>query len=270
MKLAFLADLHFGSVPPGLADQLRETIELEKPDLAVIAGDLTLRARRSEFEAAQKWLASLSTPALILPGNHDLPYWNLLQRFADPFHRFHKAANTETLMPVAEMAGGFVLGFNTTRSWQPHLRWQEGVARRRDILAARQILAAVPSSCFKAVAAHHPLISIAGMPRVRPVRMAGMAIEAFGEAGADLVMTGHTHRSFAVEIEAGERSLIAVGAPTALSKRMRGEANGFWIIDAEAGAIRCTLFLWTNAGFAPVDERIFLARQRGHCSKCEV
>jgi 3',5'-cyclic AMP phosphodiesterase CpdA len=266
MKLAFLADLHFGSVPLGLAEQLSEAIELEKPDLVVIAGDLTLRARRSEFEAAKRWLASLAPPALILPGNHDLPYWNLLQRFADPFHRFHKAAGTETLMPVAEEAGGFVLGFNTTRSWQPHLRWHEGVARRRDIIAAKQILSAVPNSCFKAVAAHHPLIPIAGMPRVRPVRRAAMAIKAFGEAGVDLVMTGHTHRSFAIEIEAGGRPLIAVGAPTALSKRMRGEANGFWIINAKDGTICCTLWLRNGAAFAPASEKIFERKPCGEYS----
>jgi 3',5'-cyclic AMP phosphodiesterase CpdA len=160
-------------------------------------------------------------------------------------------------MPVAEEAGGFVLGFNTTRSWQPHLRWQEGVARRRDIIAAKKILSAVPNSRFKAVAAHHPLVPVAGLPRVRPVRKAAIAIKAFGEAGVDLVMTGHTHRSFAIEIEAAGKPLVVIGAPTALSKRMRGEANGFWIIGAAHETINCKLWLKTGARFAPASETVF-------------
>ncbi len=187
MKLALAADLHFGSVPEGLADQLREAIELEAPDLVVIAGDLTLRARRSEFAAAKQWLASLTPPALVLPGNHDLHYWNLVQRFANPLGRYRQALNEETLMPIVEAAGGFVLGFNTTRSWQPHIRWQEGVARRRDIAAAKDIVSAVPNSRFKAVAAHHPFMRVTGRPRTRPVRRASKALRAFSECGVDLL-----------------------------------------------------------------------------------
>ncbi len=176
MKLALAADLHFGSVPDGLATGFDEAIEREAPDLVVIAGDLTLRARHSEFEDAKQWLASLTRPALVLPGNHDLHYWNLVQRFANPLGRYRQALNDETSMPTAEAAGGFVLGFNTTRSWQPHIRWQEGVARQRDVMAAQNILKAAPNARFKAVAAHHPFIRIPDRPRTRPVLGASQAL----------------------------------------------------------------------------------------------
>ncbi|MFY9874471.1 MAG: metallophosphoesterase, partial [Rhodomicrobium sp.] len=120
MKIALAADLHFGSVPEGLAEELRALIDGQKPDVVVIAGDLTLRARRREFEQAKVWLSAFEAPTLVLPGNHDLPYFNLVQRFRNPFHRYRHAANGTGLMPVIEREDGMVLGLNTTRPWQPH------------------------------------------------------------------------------------------------------------------------------------------------------
>lgn len=257
MKIALVADLHFGSVPEGLSDLLGETIEGEKPDLIVIAGDLTLRARKREFRQAASWLEALKAPILVLPGNHDLPYWNLLQRFADPFGRFRHAAAAKTLMPIYEGAGGYVLGFNTTGSWQPHLRWQEGVARRTDIIAAKLALDAAPPQTFKAVAGHHPFSRVPGIPRARPVRRAAAALQAFASAGVEVLLSGHIHLSFAVEVEIGSKRIVSVGAPTALSSRMRGEANGFWIVEEDGGAIFCRLWLRGGKGFAEANSKSF-------------
>ncbi len=251
MKIALAADLHFGSVPEGLAEELRAVIEAEKPDVVVIAGDLTLRARRREFEQAKVWLSAFETPTLVLPGNHDLPYFNLVQRFSNPFHRYRRAAGGNGLMPMIERRDGIVLGFNTTRPWQPHLRWQEGTARLRDIEAARAALSSAPAGRFKAVAAHHPLMKVPGFPRAEPARRAKLALSAFAECGVDLVMSGHIHQSYAIETEVAGQPMLAIGAPTALSSRMRGEANGFWTIEAGGAAIDCTLWLRDERTFQP-------------------
>ena len=261
MKIALAADLHFGSVADGLAAALRAAMQSESPDVIVIAGDLTLRARKSEFEAARAWLSSLKAPALVLPGNHDLPYWNLLQRFRYPFHRYRAAANAADLMPAFECGGGMVLGFNTARSWQPHLRWQEGAARLRDIEAARTALCAAPAGRFKAVATHHPLARVPGFPRAEPVRRAAPALNAFAECGVELIMSGHIHQSYAVESEAEGRRMLMVGAPTALSSRLRGEANGFWIIHVSEAAIECCLWLRAELRFKPACKKVFSRRQ---------
>ncbi len=260
MKIALAADLHFGSVPEGLAAELRAAIEAQEPNVIVIAGDLTLRARRREFEEAKTWLSSLSAPTLVLPGNHDLPYWNLLQRFRNPFRRYRRATSAATLMPVIEREDGMVLGFNTTRPWQPHLRWQEGTARLRDIEAARAALSSAPAGRFKAVAAHHPLMKVPGFPRAEPVRRAGLALKAFADCGVHLIMSGHIHQSYAIETEVEGRAIVSVGAPTALSSRLRGEANGFWMVDANETAIDCTLWLRDEARFQPRAEKSFLSQ----------
>ncbi len=257
MRIALAADLHFGSVPEGLADELREELERQNPEIIVIAGDLTLRAKRKEFEEAAVWLRSLAPRPLVIPGNHDLSFWNIIRRFAYPFHRYRTAAGMSTLMPVIERRGGMVLGFNTTGSWQPHLRWQEGVARRSDIEAAKDAFSSVPADRFKAVAAHHPFLKVSEVPRARPVRRARLALRAFAEARVDLIMSGHTHQSFAIETAIEGWPIVAVGAPTALSTRMRGEPNGFWIIDAHPLKITCSLWLRNGAKFALDAQKIF-------------
>ncbi len=257
MKLVLVADLHFGSVPEGLAEALAQAIAHEAPDVTVVAGDLTLAARRTEFDQAARWLRMLSAPVLVVPGNHDLPYWNLIRRFADPFHRYRMAAEAETLMPVIRLGDGVVVGFNTAISWQPHLRWQEGVARRRDILAAKTVLSTVFAPQIKAVAAHHPFFALPAQPRARPVRRAQQAVAAFAEAGVELLMSGHTHLSFALEHRIASRRIVTVGAPTALSTRRRGEANGFWVIVAGADEIRCSLRLLAGGRFEESVHNVF-------------
>jgi 3',5'-cyclic AMP phosphodiesterase CpdA len=264
MKIAFAADLHFGSVPEGLADELMTLIGAQKPDVVVIAGDLTLRARRREFEQARIWLSAFEAPTLVLPGNHDLPYFNLVQRFHNPFHRYRHAANGGGLMPMIERGDGVVLGFNTTRSWQPHWRWQEGTARLRDIEAAKMALSPAPADRFKAVAAHHPLLKVPGFPRAKPARRAKLALSAFAECGVDLVMSGHIHQSYAIVAEVEGWPMLAVGAPTALSSRKRGEANGFWMIEALKAKIDCTLWLRGQVSFQPEPARSFPRKRKGN------
>lgn len=249
IKIALLADLHFGSVPEGLAAALRDELEEARPDLAIIAGDLTLRARPAEFAAAQEWVKALTPPVLILPGNHDVPFFNLLQRFADPFGLFVQSTGA-ALMPVFEENQCFILGFNTTGSWQPHLLWQEGVARRRDMQAAAERLDAAGAAKFKAVAAHHPFFTVPKVPRARPVRRAGQALDIFARRGVELIMSGHTHQSFAQPVQHGGARLLALGAPTALSNRRRGEANGYWLIGVSDDAFDLSLRLRGETHFS--------------------
>lgn len=56
--VAHISDLHFGRVDEGLLDPLRRALEGVAPDLLVISGDLTQRARAKQFEAARAYLAS--------------------------------------------------------------------------------------------------------------------------------------------------------------------------------------------------------------------
>jgi 3',5'-cyclic AMP phosphodiesterase CpdA len=248
-RIALIADLHFGSVPPRLAEQLAGDLGRLQPDIIIVAGDLTMRSTRIEFADAKSWLGGLKAPLLILPGNHDLPMWNIFERFTNPFARYSRASGS-TLMPVFEDAQSFILGLNTTANWQPNLRWHEGTARRRDVAAARLLLAQAPPEKVRIVATHHPLSLIEGFPRSRPVRRAARAMAMLAEQKVAMMLSGHIHQTYAVALKQPAGTVIAVGAPTALSTRMRGEPNGFWLIEIGPERFRLTLHSYDGAGFA--------------------
>jgi 3',5'-cyclic AMP phosphodiesterase CpdA len=239
-RLALLADLHFGSVPPGLTETLKTALKAAAPDVIVVAGDLTMRSRRREFTDAQAWLKTLAPPLMLLPGNHDLPFWNIFERFSSPFARYAKATGSP-LMPVFEDECCFILGLNTTASWQPHWQWQEGTARRSDVLAAEKLLAAVPEDKVRVVATHHPLFTVEGLPRARPVRRFANAIRMLARQNVEMLMHGHLHQQYAMPMRMGAKEFLTIGAPTALSSRVRGEPNGFWVIDITTDCFVLTL-----------------------------
>jgi predicted MPP superfamily phosphohydrolase len=78
--IVHLSDLHFGRLDPELPSTLQRAVVEAAPDLVVVSGDLTQRARVAEFKAAARFLEGLPAPQLTVPGNHDVPLYNLLQR----------------------------------------------------------------------------------------------------------------------------------------------------------------------------------------------
>lgn len=253
-KFSLISDLHFGAVPDGLAAALIEDLAVGEPRLVVIAGDLTMRARSREFEAARDFISALGLPLIVLPGNHDLPHFNLWERFTQPYRRFADLAQA-VINPVHDAGHVVIAGLNTTRSWQPHPLWQEGVVRPRDALAAAQTFEKRPASVFKAVVTHHPLVRAQGLSHLaRPALGARRAVKILIEAGAALFMSGHVHRSYCQEWLVGGRRLLAVGAPTALSTRLRGEENGYWAISVDGGAVTLSLRRRQGSQFHAVKE----------------
>jgi 3',5'-cyclic AMP phosphodiesterase CpdA len=260
-RIAFIADLHFGSVLPLLAEQLTFDLGRIQPDLIIVAGDLTMRSTRSEFADAKLWLEGLKAPLLVLPGNHDLPVWSLFERFTNPFARYSRASGSK-LMPVFEDGQSFILGLNTTASWQPSLRWQDGTVRRRDVAAAHLLLAQAPPDKVRIVATHHPLLPVEGFPRARPVRRAARAVAMLAGEKVEMLLSGHIHQTYAVILQRPGGTVIAVGAPTALSTRMRGEPNGFWLIEVLPERFRLSLHSFDGAAFTAAGAPVEFDRRR--------
>src|SRR5690606_12450202 len=106
-KLLHLTDLHFGAERQTLTEPLAEAIAQADPDLIAVSGDLTHRARPEQFAAAMAFIAALDRPALAVPGNHDIPLWNVGLRLFAPFRRWREG------VPVAMR--GEVLRFGDFR-----------------------------------------------------------------------------------------------------------------------------------------------------------
>src|ERR1051325_6543666 len=113
--LAHLSDLHFGRIDYSIIEPLVATVREIKPDVVVISGDLTQRARSQQFIEARKFLDSLPQPQIVVPGNHDVPLYNVFARFFQPLDKYRRYICTDT-EPVYRDSEIVIVGLNTARS----------------------------------------------------------------------------------------------------------------------------------------------------------
>jgi 3',5'-cyclic AMP phosphodiesterase CpdA len=247
--LVHLSDLHFGRVDPVLLEPLRELAGRIAPDLVVVSGDLTQRARSEEFKAARAWLDSLPGPRIIVPGNHDISLYNVFRRFAQPLDRY-KQYITDDLDPMYVDDEIAVLGVNTARS----LTFKDGRVNQEQVARIRERLAPLDPSITRIVVTHHPFDLPQTYDERDLVNRAPMAMAVFAEAGVDLLLAGHLHASHAgstaERYQTSEYAALVVQAGTATSTRGRGEVNSFNVIRVEHGRIEVDRYGWDLVGQA--------------------
>jgi len=241
--LVHLSDLHFGRVDAALLAPLREHIERIGPDMVVVSGDLTQRAKAAEFEAARAYLDSLPGPQIVVPGNHDISLYNVFRRFVQPLKRY-KRYITDDLDPIHVDDEIAVLGINTARS----LTFKDGRINKEQVAKMREELAGLDPAIIRVVVTHHPF----DLPRHADdddlVERAPMAMAAFAECGVDLLLAGHLHLSHsdstAERYPFSEYAALVIQAGTATSKRARGEVNSFNAIRVEPARVEVDRFGW--------------------------
>jgi 3',5'-cyclic AMP phosphodiesterase CpdA len=243
--IVHLSDVHFGRLDPAVVEPLVSTIQSIRPDLVALSGDLTQRARESQVRAARRFIDTLALPMLVVPGNHDVPLWNVAARFITPFRRYTRHITTD-LEPMHEDDEMIVVGVNTARSFA----WGEGRISTSQVDTIVTRLAAVPASRLRIVVTHHPFDLPPGVEEQRLLGRAHMAMARLAEAGADLFLAGHlhvSHISHSVERYriAGHSALI-VQAGT-VSTRSRGEQPSFNVLRVERPHIVVARFTWQDA-----------------------
>lgn len=244
--IVHLSDLHFGAADPVLVAALIQEVTRLAPHVVAVSGDLTQRARRAQFRAARDFLAALPAPLVVVPGNHDVPLYNVFARFATPLRGFHKHVVRETAQFVDDEVA--VLGADTTRAFTI----KDGGLTEHDVVRLVQQLNAVPSSAVRVLVCHHPFDQphsrAARLTRPAPWRDAVMTLI---EHGVDLFLTGHRHLSFAGHSAARYRvygrSAIVVEAGTATSVRARGEANAFNVVRVDRHHVAVDRLAWHAA-----------------------
>jgi len=258
-RLIHLSDLHFGRDQPGIADALVAEINAHRPDLVLVSGDLTQDGKVSEFESARRFLDRLEAHVLCVPGNHDLPSQDLVERLTDPYARWRRiiAAEIEPFWHDDEVA---VIGVNTARRAAFHWNWAHGRISDRQLQRVTERLSTVPATLVRIVIAHHPLFLPDVDIGMKRVRRADAALKSFAAAGVRLVLSGHFHVSFVrehghevetadsqpgiVAVEGGRRPLLAVHAATSISSRVRGEPNAYNRISITNGNIAIEVRIW--------------------------
>jgi 3',5'-cyclic AMP phosphodiesterase CpdA len=252
-----LSDLHFGQVDRAILGALLEMIEGLEPHVVAVSGDLTQRARRYQFRQARAFLDSLPGNQILVPGNHDVPLYNVLARFVAPLRGFrrHISGNLNPAYFDEEIA---VLGANTTRSFTIN----GGTFRQTDVRRISSILQRLGEPVVRILVGHHPFEQASPVGTRGGRASAPHAIEELVGCGVDVFLTGHMHVGYtghtAARYSVGGRSAIVVEAGTAVSTRLRGEPNGFNLLRVERSRITIERRAWQGAaGFVPVDIQIF-------------
>lgn len=232
-KIAHISDLHFGAADPLVAERLAEALLDLRPDLLVVSGDLTQRARRSQFRAARAFLDGLPFPRLVVPGNHDVPLYNVVGRFVNPLENYQRYI-TPDLEPFHADADLAVAGVNTSRS----LTIKGGRISRAQIEVVRSRMRSADEKALKVVVTHHPFDVARDEDEKAIVGRARLALPAIASCGAELFLAGHLHVSHIghsarrYKLPDGHSALI-IQAGTACSSRGRGEENSFNMIEFE-------------------------------------
>ncbi len=261
--IAHISDLHFGAEDSRVVKALRQELNADPPDLIAISGDLTQAARRREFRAARAFVESLAAPILAVPGNHDLTPFNLAERFADPYGRWHAAISPDT-EPVWRNERVAVFGLNTAHRAGLHWDWSRGRITRRRLDGLLERMNALPGHLVRIVVAHHPLIAPEDLPGLVLVGKARPALAALEQAGVKLVLAGHAHRTYSGPGSAGSSCLLVVQSSTTTSVRLRGEPNAYnRITVGQDGRPLLEVRVWDGAGWVARAPRPARARGRG-------
>ena len=249
--LVHISDLHFGRTDPQVLEPLLATIAAVSPDVVVVSGDLTQRARSAEFREARDFLARIEAPMIVVPGNHDVPLYRAWERFFSPLGKFSRyfGRDFEPSFVDAEIA---VIGINTARA----LTFKNGRINAAQLAAIRRRFDPLGSAVTKIVVTHHPFDLPDTPGDVALVGRAQDALREFSSCGVDLLLAGHFHTS-----QSGETSrrhpiagyaALAVQAGTATSTRGRGEDNSFNVLRVESDRIAVERHVWQaeRASFA--------------------
>ncbi|QDZ06666.1 metallophosphoesterase [Sphingomonas panacisoli] len=232
IRLFHVSDVHFGREDKVAVAWFDALVAAEQPDAVVMTGDLTMRARSSEFEAGLDWLKGLGRPVTLEVGNHDLPYWNMIDRIFRPYHRYHVVERI--IEQPLDLPGVTIVPLVTTRRAQWRWNWSKGYVSRKALAKTLALIAEAPKDRLIFIAAHHPLIEPHTKASAQTHRGAE-AIAALAAAGADAVLTGHVHDAFDIEHKVEGHVMRMIGAGT-LSERTRADPPSFNEIRIEGDA----------------------------------
>ena len=221
--LFHLSDIHFGLEDTRALEWVVECIAHDKPDAVCITGDLTMRARHREFAAACKWIAALGPPVTVEVGNHDMPYFNLIERFVDPYRRFR--AIESLVERKLDLPGLAIVPLKTATRAQWRFPWSNGWITERALRETLAALDALPAGKRAIVTAHHPLTE--RDPKGKRLTINGArAMEELARRKVLAVLSGHVHDAFDLTQDTPAGPLRMIGAGT-LSKRIRSSPPSF-------------------------------------------
>lgn len=234
MRIVHISDTHFGTEVAAVEEAFWKCVSSLRPDLIIHSGDVTQRALDSEYQRAGAFMAKFgSIPQVVVPGNHDIPLWNLYARLVRPYAGFQRTFGD--LEPCYEDRHTLVLGLNTTRWW----RHKDGSVSDGQVERVAARIRNARAEQLRVVVAHHPIY----VPYAHAVRdqlnRAQLAARAWTLAGVDLVLGGHIHLPYFATLPQAWNPIASASwvaqAGTATSRRIRsGIANSINVVERHA------------------------------------
>jgi len=221
--LFHLSDIHFGLEDNKALDWVKQEIAERRPAAVAITGDLTMRARHHEFAAACHWIRSLDVPVTVEIGNHDMPYFNPIERFFAPYKRFR--AIEGLLEREIELPQIAVVPLKTAVRAQPRLNWSKGWVSRSALRKCLAAIDALPEGTQALVAVHHPLREV-GTRGTALTHGGYKALWALAQRPVLAVLSGHVHDPFDIVEDTAHGPVRMIGAGT-LSQRIRSTPPSF-------------------------------------------
>lgn len=266
LRMMQISDLHFGPpLMPVVAEAALASCFRLAPDLLVVSGDLTQRAHSEQFAAAREYLQRFpSIPQLIIPGNHDVPLYDVARRLSDPHRNYRKFINPK-LNTVLQVPGAVLVGLDSTA---PRTAISNGRIHNWQLDFCAQAFAQAPADATRIVVAHHHFAPAPDTLHDARMPMAERAINRFSELGVELIMGGHLHRAYignTLDFYPGkhrDRGIIIAQSGTTTSRRGRGreaEKNSFNLVELTKLTIKITHYLYFDAeqGFVANSQHYF-------------
>lgn len=265
IRIAHLSDPHFGTTEPRKKDALLKAMQALRPSFIALSGDITQRARSSQFKEAREFCESLKpTPLIVVPGNHDLPLFNVAARFLWPYFGYRRIFGYP-LTSRKNFGDVDIIGINST---DPK-RHVQGDLKKSDVKALKKYSS---ESLVRVAIFHHPMDCAKATDEKNLLTNASETLGYLEKAKIDLVLGGHVHDPFVrlsnFRYAEAQRPLIISVAGTCLSSRTRsGAPNSFNLIDVETegpiARMHIQRFDLSEAGhFVPVSEARFTRRDR--------
>ena len=266
------SDLHFGKpFDARVAEVFRETIFRLSPDLLVLSGDFTQRAKVEEFQEAQEFLGRLpNLPLVVTPGNHDVPLYRVWERMFAPLRNYREFISSD-LDTVTSVDGATVVSLNSTAPFRAIVN---GRLQDRQLLFAARALENVPDEDLRVVVLHHHLAPAPDYESDQVLPGFQACLDAFGKMRVDLILGGHLHRAYIANSldsfpqENGRPGIVIAHSGTTTSRRGRARErnkNSFNLIGITRDRLVITqyLFVTEESGFEPIGKHAFPRRPRG-------
>lgn len=257
--IAHLSDLHFGRELPSIIDGLLSSLDELNPELIIISGDLTQRAKHREFKDAQAFLNQLKQPYMIIPGNHDLSMYRLWERFMYPWRKWRKYISSD-LEPVVQKNGFTAAGVNTARRIGFYLDLSRGRISQSQINQVCQVFKQTADDSLNIVVAHHPFWLPQSSLNRSLVGNRDNALQAFSEAGVDLILGGHVHLAY---VEPVNGMIVSHAGTTTSHRLIANQPNSFNVIKGDRHELMMEQMEWTGHAFECVEPNRFMRTDRG-------